>query len=245
MRKSISPLNLAITTIFTALTCIVTVLFSVYVPATRGFFNVGESMVFLSAILFGPLVGSFAGGVGSMLADLFLGYPYYAPATLIIKACEGYVVGLLTKSKLPKFKSKLSWKLFTLILGITAGFLLTIIGIVYYTGQINLTLGSATFSFQVPSSFWVILGTLVTLTIAVLGLIVDPEFGWTIFSVLAGGFIMVIGYFIYQMFLIGPIFNIQVIAIAEIPINLGQMIIGALIALPLSKIVLRVVPYLK
>ena len=77
--KSKFTLNIVFASISTALVCVATMLFQVYVPATRGFFNIGESMVFLSALLFGPFVGAFAGGIGSMLADLLLGYYYYAP----------------------------------------------------------------------------------------------------------------------------------------------------------------------
>ena len=127
-----------ITAVFTALVCVVTMIFSIYIPATQGFFNVGESMVFLSAILFGPFVGAFAGGFGSMLADLLLGYPHYAPATLIVKACEGAVVGALMK-KTPKFKSKLHWKLFTLFLGVTVGILLGLVLSISRTFLLNVS----------------------------------------------------------------------------------------------------------
>ena len=57
-------------------------------------------MVYTTAILFGPLVGAFAGGIGSMFADLFLGYSHFAPATLIIKGLEGAIVGLLNLAAL-------------------------------------------------------------------------------------------------------------------------------------------------
>lgn len=243
-KKVMSPFNLAVTAVFTALVCVVTMIFSIYIPATEGFFNIGESMVFLSALLFGPFVGAFAGGVGSMLADLLLGYPYYAPATIIVKACEGAVVGALKKRN-PKVSSRLHWKLFTLILGVIAGFLLAWVGTAYYSGEAELTLGSSSFMFYVPAEFWLVLGVVITLFIAALGFLTDPEFGWTVFSVITGGFIMVLGYFLYQMFLIGPLFNIEVVAIAEIPVNIGQMIIGATAALPIAKIVLRALPFLK
>jgi uncharacterized membrane protein len=242
--KRISSLDLAVTAVFTALVCVVTIIFSIYVPATDGFFNIGESMVFLSALLFGPLVGAFAGGVGSMLADLILGYPHYAPATLVIKACEGAVVGTVKKRN-PKLSSKLHWKFFTMILGIVAGFLLGWVGAVYYSGEVQLTLGWGSFGLYVPVEFWMFLGTITALSIAALGLLAEPEFGWTVFSVIVGGFIMVLGYFLYQRFLIYPLFKIEVVAIAEIPVNVGQMIIGAIVALPIAKMVWRALPYLK
>lgn len=242
--KAISPFNLAVTAVFTALVCAATIVFSIYVPATHGFFNIGESMVFLSAILFGPLVGGFAGGVGSMLADLFLGYPHYAPATLIVKACEGAIVGTL-KERHPEFSSKHYWRLLTLALGVVVGFLLGWIGMTYYSGEVELTLGSSILMLNIPVEFWLLLGLVAALSITLLGLLADPEFGWTIFSVIVGGFVMVFGYFIYQMFFIYPLFNIEVVAILEIPVNIGQMVIGAIIALPIAKVVWRALPYLK
>jgi len=239
-----TPTSLAATAVFTALACVVTIIFSIYVPATEGFFNIGESMVFLSALLFGPFVGAFAGGVGSMLADLLLGFPYYAPATLVIKASEGAIVGALAR-KSPKLSSRLQWKSFTMVLGVVAGFLLGWVGTAYYSGDVQLTLGSATFLLFVPIEFWIILGTMIAVAIVALGLLADPEFGWTVFSVITGGFVMVLGYFLYQQFLIFPLFQIEAVAIAEIPVNIGQMMIGAAVALPISKIVWRVLPYLK
>jgi len=242
--KVISSFKLAVIAVFTALVWVVTVIFSISVPATAGFFNIGESMVFLSALLFGPFVGAFAGGVGSMLADLWLGVLHYAPATLVIKACEGAVVGTLKKRN-PKLSSRLHWKLFTVTLAVVAGFLLSWVGTAYYSGEVQLTLGQGLFLLYVPAEFWISLGVITALSIAALGFLADPEFGWTVFSVIVGGFIMVLGYFLYQSFLIYPLFQIEAVAIAEIPVNIGQMIIGAIAALPIAKIVWRALPYLK
>jgi len=240
---TIKLFDLAVTALFTALVCIATIVFSIYVPATYGFFNLGESMVFLSAILFGPLVGAFAGGVGSAFADLLLGFPHYAAATLVIKACEGAVVGTLIRRN-PELTSRRNWRLLTLTLGVITGTLLGWVGTVYYSGELELTLGSSLFILNVPAEFWLFLGVLTAIAIAALGFLADPKFGWTVFSVVAGGFTMVVGYFLYQAFFIYPLFNIQVLAVFEIPINIGQMIIGATIALPISKIVTRSIPYI-
>jgi len=243
-KKTVSPFTLAVTAVSTAFVCVATMIFSVYVPSTEGFFNIGESMVFLSALLFGPVVGAFAGGVGSMLADILLGYSYYAPATLVIKACEGYVVGFLKRNN-PRFLSKAHWKLLTLLLGVIAGVTLAAVGIIYYSGTIELTLGTTVYSLFIPTWIWIVLGALVTSFIAVIGFAAEPEFGWTVFSVVSGGLVMVLGYFIYQMFLIGWLFNIQVVAVAELPINIGQMIVGAMVALPSARVIWRAFPNLK
>lgn len=241
--ERLSPFKITVTAVFTALVCVATMMFSMYVPGTKGFFNIGESMVFLSALLFGPYVGAFAGGVGSMIADILLGYPIYAPATLVIKACEGAVVGTLVKMN-PRFSSVNQWRYFTTILGLTIGLLLGWVGIKYYTGGVELYIGSGVITLDIPNTFWIILGLLLFLLITVLGLRTDPEFGWSVFSVILGGLVMVSGYFLYQQFLIGPLFNIEVVAIAEIPINIGQMVIGATVSLPIYKIVQKALPSL-
>jgi uncharacterized membrane protein len=244
MRAAISPFILAITAVFTALVCAATMVFSIYVPATHGFFNIGESMVFLSALLFGPFVGAFAGGVGSMLADLLLGYPHYAPATLIVKACEGAVVGLLNRRN-PKLSSKIAWRTITAILGIAIGCLLSYVGSVYYSGSAELTLSLNIISVNIPTAFWLTLGSATALVIIASGLLMEPEFGWLIFSVVSGGLCMVTGYFLYEWLLIYPLFGIEAVALAEVPINIGQMVIGAIVALPISKAIWRVFPQLR
>jgi len=244
VEKHPSPFAVAATAIFTSFVCIATMIFSMYVPSTEGFFNIGESMVFLSALLFGPYIGAFSGGVGAMLADILLGYPYYAPATLLIKACEGFVVGFLSRHN-PKLSSRIQWKIFTLLLGIIAGGLLAAVGSNYYSGESELTLGFTTYMFLLPREFWLILGALAACSISLVGFVADPEFGWALFSVILGGFVMVLGYFIYEMFFIGWLFNIPAVAIAEIPINVGQMTIGALVALPTAKMIWHTFPQLR
>ena len=240
---------LATTGLFTAIVCVVTMSFTFYVPATRGFFNIGDSMVFLSALLFGPLVGAFAGGVGSAIADLLLGYSYYAPATLVIKGFEGYMVGWLREKK-PAFSTS-SWRFFTVMLGLLVGGMLAYFGIAYYSGEIevglgsSITLGSTTLSLSIPYLFWGGLSAIVFLLIVWWGWKNEPEIGWTIFSVIVGGLIMVSGYFLYQYFLIGPLFQIEVVAILEVPINMGQMIVGIVVSIPLIKAVRRYLPFLR
>jgi uncharacterized membrane protein len=237
-----SPRNLALMGLFTALVFIVTSSFSIYVPATRGFFNIGDSMVFLTALLFGPLIGAFAGGVGSALADLWLGYPYYAPATFVIKGFEGFIVGWLSNKK-PTL-SPINWKISTITLGVILAGLLGYFGINYYSGETAIALGSISFTLSIPAIFWILLSALIFIFIAWLGWKNEPDTGWTIMSTVIGGLIMVTGYYLYQFFLIGPLFQIQVVAIAELPINLGQMIVGIVITVPLFKSVKRYLPFL-
>ena len=41
-----------------------TMTMSVFIAASGGFFNIGEIMIYITALLMGPLIGGFAGGVG-------------------------------------------------------------------------------------------------------------------------------------------------------------------------------------
>lgn len=86
-------LFVAICGIMIALETVSTILISIRIPATEGYFNLGEMIIYFTAILFGPIVAMLTGGVGAALADIILGYSTFAPATLIIKGLEGFFVG--------------------------------------------------------------------------------------------------------------------------------------------------------
>lgn len=83
-------------TVLAALVCVVTVLFTLPIPATNGYFNLGESIIYIVALSFGPFVGAIAGG-GAAIADLILGFYAFAPGTFAIKVIEGFTVGVLNK----------------------------------------------------------------------------------------------------------------------------------------------------
>lgn len=87
--------QLTIIGLLTALVAVSTMVISIPVPATQGFIHLGDSMIFLAAILFGKKRGAFAAGVGSAMADILLGYTHWALPTLIIKGAMGYGVGLI------------------------------------------------------------------------------------------------------------------------------------------------------
>lgn len=87
--------DLAAAAVFIALTFVVTRYTVIPIPATKGYFNLGEVVIYIAALVFGPVVGALAGGVGSGLADLAGGYQQFAPFTLVIKGIEGLVVGRL------------------------------------------------------------------------------------------------------------------------------------------------------
>ena len=91
--------EIAATAIMASLATVATMIFTFPIPATNGFFNLGDVIVVVSGLTFGPIIGGISGGLGSALADILLGYGTYAPFTLVIKGCEGLIVGYLAGRK--------------------------------------------------------------------------------------------------------------------------------------------------
>ncbi|MBN1358506.1 ECF transporter S component [Candidatus Bathyarchaeota archaeon] len=166
--------KLTLAAVFAALVFIVTSQIPpIPIPATSGYFNVGETIIYVAALLFGSLVGALSGGIGAMLADMYLGFSVFAPGTLVIKGAEGTIVGLLNL-KLRKY---------------------------------------------IPNP-----------TVC------------AVVSVTVGGLEMVAGYFLYEQLVLGYPYAV---ALAEVPFNIVQMLVGLAIAVPIMHAVLRVFPQLK
>lgn len=86
--------KLVLSGLFAAITAVVTY-FPVPFPIAHGYINLGDCFVILSGLILGPAYGFLAGGIGSCLADLILGYASYAPATFIIKGVMAITVWLI------------------------------------------------------------------------------------------------------------------------------------------------------
>jgi uncharacterized membrane protein len=87
--------QIAVAALFASLVFVITYAIPpITIPATSGYFNVGETVIYTVALIFGPLVGAVAGGIGAALADALLA-PQFAVGTLIIKGLEGAIVGFL------------------------------------------------------------------------------------------------------------------------------------------------------
>ena len=67
--------TLVFAALLAALVCVATMVIQIPSPA-NGYVNLGDCFVLLSGWLLGPLHGAAAAGIGSMMADLFLGYAY-------------------------------------------------------------------------------------------------------------------------------------------------------------------------
>lgn len=207
--------EIALSGVMTALVFVITRTFVLPIPQTKGFFNLGEAGVYASALLFGPLVGALAGGVGSALADLSLGYAQYAPFTLVIKGLEGAVVGLVARTVSPGV-----WRS-----GLGAGALAAVI-------------------FLAAEAAAVRAAAAVLLGVAIGGLLLLRSEGGSriaarVSGMITGGLIMVAGYFVTQAYLLG----LGVLpALAEVPYNLVQVSVGIVAGLAASVAFDRALP---
>jgi uncharacterized membrane protein len=91
-----STLDIVLTAVFAALTTVATVVIAVPIPMTGGYLNFGDAMVMVSGMLLGPMGGLLAGGIGSAMGDVALGYVHFAPITFVVKGLEGLVVGVFS-----------------------------------------------------------------------------------------------------------------------------------------------------
>lgn len=71
-----------------------TLLIRIPIPATTGYFNLGDVFVILAGLWLGPIPGLLVGAIGPTVADA-IGYPQFIPATFVTKGLEGLLVGLI------------------------------------------------------------------------------------------------------------------------------------------------------
>lgn len=98
MEKNIKPnsiQSLTILGLLISLVAVSTMVIKIPTFSTEGYIHLGDSMIFLAAVMFGKKKGAIAGGLGSAMADLLLGYTHWILPTLIIKTLMGYGVGII------------------------------------------------------------------------------------------------------------------------------------------------------
>ncbi len=103
--------TLVVTSMLAALIFVFTYLIKIPINANGAYMNIGDSVIYCSGLLVGAPWAAAAAGIGSALADLMLGFPVYAPATLVIKGIMGLVCALLM------IKGKFGWFVLSSILG--------------------------------------------------------------------------------------------------------------------------------
>jgi len=82
---------------FATLAFVGTTVIRIPIPATGGYFNLGDTFVMAAALLYGPMVGGLVGFIGPALADA-VGFPQFILATAVVKGIEGALIGSLAKN---------------------------------------------------------------------------------------------------------------------------------------------------
>jgi len=160
--RLMSPREIAVLGIMIALVATMTLIL-IPIPATKGYFNLGEAMIFFAAFIFGRRIAGLSGAIGAGFIDA-IAAPQFLPATILIKFAEGYVAGTIADVLRERANE------------------------------------------QVVRAF----------------------------AVEMGGAIMIIGYFIYEAFVLPLGFDTSAgigVAIIELPWNISQAFIGGLIAM--------------
>lgn len=100
-----------------ALVAVCTMLIKIPVPATGGYVNFGDIMIFVVSIILGKKKGFLAGAFGSCIADILMGYIIFAPGTFIIKGIEGLLCGLIYEKLKEKVNNVLAIAIGCLLAG--------------------------------------------------------------------------------------------------------------------------------
>lgn len=94
-------IRLCTAAMFAALICVATMLIQIPSPL-NGYVNFGDCFILIAAWVLGPVWGFAAGGIGSVLADLFTGYVHYVPATFIVKGLIAVAAALICRAIVSK-----------------------------------------------------------------------------------------------------------------------------------------------
>jgi len=220
--------------IFTAFVFATTFSFAA-TTSTGGYFDVGEIMVYITALVMGPYVGAFAGGVGSMLSDALLA-PQFAPGTLVIKGAEGFIVGYLAQRGFRGIPESAQRRVGVLLAAVV-GAAVIVIGLTSFPdvslslGQLGLTPTASTPDYPLSVTVWLGAACHAFVVTFVVSSRIGRRFTWVALAILAGGAEMVAGYFLYET----QILQLGLVApTAEIPVNVLQALVGLIVAPPIA-----------
>jgi uncharacterized membrane protein len=99
-------LRIASIAILTAATAVLTWLVRIPIPATAGYFNLSDTMVYFTAFTLGPVSALLTGGLGTAIADLLGAYYIYSPISLFVHGLQGLVAALIAAIPLAGKRSR-------------------------------------------------------------------------------------------------------------------------------------------
>lgn len=139
--KSMDTRRIVMSGMFIALVTASTFINIPYPGSAGGLMHLGTLMLFIVALKFGKYYGALAGGVGMFIFDVLGGWMMWAPGTLLVRLLMGYIVGLISESKIGQ--GKIWWKN---VLAIIGGGLVMIVGYYLYEAIFLTSFGASTFS---------------------------------------------------------------------------------------------------
>lgn len=106
---------------------------AIHVPSWNGgVVHLGDSMIFLTAVVFGKKYAAISGAIGMTLFDIMSGYSVWAPYTFVIKAAMGFIAGSIAYAGGSKGRSA-----FKNVLGMLAAGIWMIFG--YYIAEVMIS----------------------------------------------------------------------------------------------------------
>lgn len=90
----LTAIEVATVAIFSAMTAVLTGMVGGFLPSpTGGYTHIGDTVIFMAALLFGYKVGAVAGVIGSVVADFYVGYSRWF-VSIPAHGIEGALTGL-------------------------------------------------------------------------------------------------------------------------------------------------------
>jgi uncharacterized membrane protein len=90
----LDPREIALVAVFSALTAILTGMTGLMLPTlTGGYTHIGDTAIYVAALIFGAKVGGLVGVIGPVAADLLVGYPRWF-VTVLAHGSQGFIAGL-------------------------------------------------------------------------------------------------------------------------------------------------------
>ncbi len=230
--------KLIMTGLMMAVITVTTMMIAIPVPFTNGYIHLGDSMIFLSVLILGWRHGAVAAGVGSAMADMFLGYVHWVPWTFAIKGLMALFMGITIEKCMHNKRNT------TIAVIVTAGFWMVFhfgVGrIVEYEAANN---PAALLSEDTPTvselvafintvqSQLMLAALLIPVFLIVIALIIRKTEHFIIpvseiLGMTLAGLFMVFGYYIAG----GVMYGNFAVSAFSIPANMIQFVIGFLIA---------------
>ncbi|MBO3443264.1 ECF transporter S component [Clostridium sp. CCUG 7971] len=99
-KEKFTTRDLVETSLLIVLVFIATKFINIKLPISinGGLIHLGNTMLFISAIVFGKKKGAISGAFGMALFDLVSGWTMWAPFTFIVRGIMGYIIGSISWS---------------------------------------------------------------------------------------------------------------------------------------------------